>query len=599
MTRFNSHFRTYASLFGAALVSVACAGSDGSSNSNSTDNQSGSTVLPDESDNNSLPALDNDLQDNSAFYSADGYDEVTMLDVLVRTATVAGPCTTEDISGCSLADILSDNDGNDEFEPEIDVHFSSADYSDDTNISNAILKQRGDTSRQADQKSFAVKLDKGLPLWRNERRLQLNKHPYDVERIRNKLSFDLMRGVEHLNSLRTQFVHLKIEDNGQTTDYGVYTHVEYVGDEYLANRGYDPDSAIYKTVNFTFDRLPDRLQIDSDGEPVDEDLFERNLEIKNGDDHSALIEMLDALNDPDSDKAEVLEKHFNENNLVSWLATNILLGNANTVYENYYVFNPTGSDDFYLLPWDYDSAFKTEADPDNYTGQEQLRRRMSYGVSKWWESRLIRTWLQQPGAMETLQERVESLYNGALSPDRVSALISQYQDTIQPYLLSAPDLQYLYGSDDQERVVEWLANIEDMPGRVEENYQNFVNDPGWPMSFALKDSVNSNGTVRFSWSPSYDFQGDALAYKLEVAATPAFENIIYTQTDIPDETQTGSDGEAEIQLEVPSASLGSGTYYWRVIAFEADQPDQNWRPAYTRVSYNGEYYYGTAQLTLD
>ena len=593
MTRTRPRKRFLIALFCAVIVNASCVG--GGSGGNSNDDPD---ITLDDVDT-SLTPLANDLQDNASFYLADGYEPVSMLDLVLRTNTIEGTCDEVDISGCQLADVLNDTDGSDEFEPEIAVHFSATDYADDGSAANAMLKQRGDTARQAEQKSFAVKLDDDLPLWRRERRLQLNKHPFDVERIRNKLSFDLMQDIEHLNSLRTQFVRLQIQDNGQTTDYGVYTHIESVGDDYLANRGYDADSALYKSVNFTFDRLADRLQIDSTGAVLDEAQFERNLEIKTGDNHSALISMLDSLNDPTSDKSALLATHFNENNIATWLAVNILLGNANTVYENYYLFNPASTDDFYLLPWDYDSAFKTEADPDDYSGQEQIRRRMIYGVSKWWESRLIREWLQQPGAWEKLRGRVYSLRQNELSNRRISALIETYQDTIQPYLLNEPDLTYLYGTDDQNKVIEWFTHIEEMPGRVGENYSRFFNDPGWPMSFALNEAVVSNGEVTFSWAPSHDFQGDALAYTLEVAPTPAFDQPVYRQSNIAHAPIAGADGEDQLSLVVPTASIGNGTFYWRVIAFELEEPADSWRPANSRVAYDGQTFYGASALAID
>ena len=593
MTRRLPRKRFLVALLGAVIINVSCTGGNGTS-ANDDDPSVDLTDI-----DTSLEPLPNDLQDSASFYLSDGYDEVSMLNMLVRTATVDGPCNADDIRGCQLDDVLADLDDSDDLEPAIAVHFSATDYSDDASEANAHLRQSGDTERAAAQKSFALTLDEGVPPWRHERRLQLNKHPFDVERLRNKLAFDLIRDIDHLNSLRTQFVHLNIEDNGQTTDYGVYTHVEYLGESYLSNRGYDTDSAIYQSVNFLFDRLPERLQIDDDGAPVDTARFERNLQIHNGEDHRALVSMLDSLNDASSNKASVLRAYFNDNNIATWLAVNILLGNANTVYENYFLMNLARTDDFYLLPGDFDSAFKTEADPDDYSGQEQIRRRMIYGVSKWWESRLIRLWLQQPGAWETLRGRVYTLRENALSDSRISALIDRYVDVVQPYLLAAPDLDYLYGTDNQNKVIEWFTHIEALPERVEDNYRNFFNDPGWPMSFSLLGADVANGEVTFRWSPSYDFQGDALAYTLDVSATPAFDSVLYRELSITNAPQPGVGGQAEISATVPSAVLGSGELYWRVTVFETDNPDTQWRPANSRVSYNGNDYYGAAVLVID
>lgn len=562
-----------------AAVLVSACGGNGNSGTNGSDGD--------------LPSSSSDLKEPAGFYKKDGYENLAPLEVSIRTATADGPCDEEDITGCTLDTINSDNDGSDNFEPEINVHFLATDYPQDSLEANAEFKQRGDTSRAAAQKSYSVKLYKDAAQWRNERRLQLNKHPFDEERIRNKLSFDLMSNIDNINSLRSQFVHLFVEDKGQSQDYGLYTHVEYVGKEYLANRGYPEDSPIYKTVNFTFNRLADRLQVNADGSPVDEALFERNLEIKSGDNHRVLIEMLDALNDPVANKKAVVDTYFNENNIITWLAVNILLGNNDTVFENYYLYNPLGTKKFYFLPWDYDGAFKTENNPDEYSGQDAIRRRMEYGVSKWWDSVLIRTWLQQTGSYEKLTSRVKELASGRLSTGTVNSLVESYRPLIQPILMSEPDLQYMEGTDAENKLVEWTTQTGTMASRVQTNRNNFVNDPGWPMAFNLLSATPGAGVLDFSWAPSFDFQGDAITYTLDVSNDPAFGSSVITVDNIPNNPGTGT-----VTATVDSGTLSTGTWYWRVIARDNANPQENWRPAYSRITVNGEYYYGIGTFDM-
>ncbi len=576
-------------LFAAALITVSC--SSGGGGSDPTDE------IPDENQSG-LPALASDLAEPVSHYTKDGYDTIDLLTVNLTTAIAAGACDTDDISGCTLDDINNDTDGNDDFKPKINVHLVSSDYPEDNLVANAELKQRGDTSRQAEQKSYSVRLEKDLPLWRNERRLQLNKHPFDQERIRNKLSFDLMKNIDHLNSLRTQFVHLFIEDNGQQTDYGLFTHVERVGKNYTQNRGYEKDSPIYKTVNFKFERLEDRLQINSDGSPVDKDLFERNLEIEEGEDHRPLIAMLDALNDPDADQQAVLDKYFNENNIITWLAVNILLGNANSVFENYYLFNPKDSDRFYYLPWDYDGAFKTELHPDEDTGEEQRRRRMEFGVSKWWDSVLIRSWLSQPGSYDKLKSHIKTLANGALSEATIKNLIESYKPIVQEVLANEPDITHLEGTTNQGRIIEWLSHVDEMPGRVKTNFDAFNNDPGWPMAFALFSAEVAGSMATFSWAPSFDFQGDTISYHLELSDTPQFTNTLFNEDSIAHSPVKNAGEHEKIIFTADIGSLTAGTYYWRVTATDDRDPENNWRPAYEIIKVDGVRYYGSAILEI-
>lgn len=585
-------FTHLSTLIGSAILLAACSG--GGSGGSSDDGGGGTN---NGIDNTSLKPQSSDLADNAEFYKKDGYETLDVLTVNVVTAPQEGVCDEEDTAGCTFQDINNDNDGSDDLKAKMKVHFSASDFPVDGLDFNAAIKQRGDSSRQSDQKSYAVTMEKNLPLWRNERRLQLNKHPFDPVRIRNKISFDLMKDVVHLNSLRTQFVNLTIEDEGLVQDYGLFTHVEHVTKQYLTNRGYNADSPIYKTVNFDFTRLEDRLRLNEDGSPADEDRFERNLEIKGGDDHRPLVAMLSALNDPDSDKAKIIEENFSENNVVTWLAFNILVGNIDTVYENHYILNPLGSNRFYYLPWDYDGAFRTEKNPDDYEGQNAMFRRINYGISKWWHSMLIRNWLQQEGSYALLQTRVKELYTGALSANRITALTDSYKPLIQPILMVSPDVTNLYGETEQEKLIEWYAEIEAMPGIVKTNYENFINTAGWPMTFELNEAVTAGATSTLSWVPSWDFEGDEITYDLTVADNPDMLDPVINQT-VANLVVKSTGEHGKITTDIDTSNLSTGTWYWSVIARDNSNPEANWRPSNTRTTVDDADYYGVSSFSV-
>ncbi|MBK6757130.1 MAG: CotH kinase family protein, partial [Moraxellaceae bacterium] len=160
--------------------------------------------------------------------------------------------TTTDTSTWTFADVNNDADDSDANVPEIDAHFVIDGFADDGKAKNATLRLRGHSTRLADQKSYRIKLAKDAGLWRGEQTLQFNKHPYDLIRVRNKLAFDLFRDIPHIPSLRTQFVQMQItnfDKSGKqyaTNDYGLFTHVEKMGKEYLVNRKLPTDGNIYK-----------------------------------------------------------------------------------------------------------------------------------------------------------------------------------------------------------------------------------------------------------------------------------------------------------------------------------------------------------------
>ena len=55
---------------------------------------------------------------------------------------------------------------------------------------HATIELRGSTSRTAIQKSYQIKLYADAGTWRGSRIINLLKHPFDLTRVRNALSFE-------------------------------------------------------------------------------------------------------------------------------------------------------------------------------------------------------------------------------------------------------------------------------------------------------------------------------------------------------------------------------------------------------------------------
>ena len=82
------------------------------------------------------------------------------------------------------------------------------------------------------------------------------------------------------------------------------------------------------------------------------------LEIKGDSDHTKLIEMLDALNDESQKIDDVLGTYFDTENLVYWLAFQILTGNCDTQNRNCYLYSSLNSNTWYFLDWDNDGMLR-------------------------------------------------------------------------------------------------------------------------------------------------------------------------------------------------------------------------------------------------
>ena len=116
---------------------------------------------------------------------------------------------------------------------------------------NATVQIRGQTSSRNAQKNYKIELKKNKGSWRGQRTIALNKHMGEGLRFRNKMAYDLIKGIDQMMGLRTQFVHLYVKDltdsdTGAFVDYGLYTQVEQLNKTALKAHGLDSTGQLYK-----------------------------------------------------------------------------------------------------------------------------------------------------------------------------------------------------------------------------------------------------------------------------------------------------------------------------------------------------------------
>ncbi len=510
-----------------------------------------------------------DIGDYNAFYQQSGYAIPNVIRMNVRVAnTVQGVCNIANQSGCTLNDLLADTNGRDAFKVEIPVHASGTGLPNDGLDVNATLRQRGNTARFGPQKSFRLKLDSKESLWRNERRLQLNKNPFEPTRFKNKLAFDLFTSVPHLPSLRTQFVNLWIDNGSGLQDYGLFTHTEFVGKEYVVNRGLGKDDNLYKIEFFRFSESDlSSLQVDEDGKPLDEDQFATRLEIENGKDHRMLVEMMQAMLDPDRSFDSVLDEHFNRNNVLTWLATNLILRQADAITHNFYLYNPAGTKRFYFLPWDYDGTFESEQPLSNSIENSELQKRKFYGYARGRNSEFVNRFYRLPGAHDLLVRAIDELRANHYTDERILQHATTLNALVKPYLTALPDSEHVRF---EESSPQRLVSV------IQQNETDIKNNYSIPMEPTILDDpeVDLQGRLQLRWEPAFDVVGrSSLTYDLIVSTSPYFEpqNIVFSDSGIND-VQSGT-----IPYSIDTARLPSGRVYVRVIARASIEPGRFWQ----------------------
>ena len=419
-------------------------------------------------------------------------------------------------------------------------------------VPNATVQIRGQTSSQNAQKNYKIELKKNKGTWRGQRTINLNKHMTEGMRFRNKLAYDLIRGIPQMVGLRTQFVHLYVKDNteepgGKFEDYGIYTQVEQLNKTALKSHGLDSNGQLYKINSFEFYRYEDIIKKEDDA-GYDKTAFEKMLEIKGDSDHTKLIDMLTDLNDNSKPIADILDQYFDRENLTYWMAYQILTGNVDTQNRNTYLYSPQNSDTWYLIAWDNDGSFmRTEYNIQNRSDQGSWE----CGVSNYWGNVLFQRCLQSEDFREELDAAIQDL-RSYLSVDRISSMIEGYRTVTQKYLNQMPDQMYAPLTKAQYDTV--AAAI---PSEVEQNYELYKESLEKPMPFYIGKPVIEGNTLKLNWDASYDFDAETITYTVELAKDYKFNEIVFRQDNIqiPEaETTVPADGQYFVRVRATNAS---------------------------------------------
>ncbi|PYI53833.1 exopolysaccharide Pel transporter PelG [Paenibacillus flagellatus] len=447
-----------------------------------------------------------------------------------------------------------------------------------TTEANAKISLRGNTARYAPQRSYKIKLNEQAGLWRDQRILNLNKHYYDSSRIRNKLSFDLFETLPDIASLRTQFVRLFVKDlsaggngNQPFVDYGLYTHIENPNKQFLKNHWLDPNGQLYKAEMFEFFRYPESLKSQSDP-GYDKQAFEKVLEIEGREDHDKLLAMLDDVNNRAIPINDVIAKHFDLDNYLTWLAANILMDNMDTAAHNFLLYSPLNSNKWYFVPWDYDGGWELQR------GLQSISP-FGNGISTYWGNVLHNRFFHSEANVRLLRDKIEELHK-TINNESVAARLALYKPVLEPFLARAPDKNFY--PIQTNKLDDELRIIAETPSR---SLARFEEDVQKPKPIFLGDvQKNDSGQHVFVWEHSFDLQGDELFYDWSIAKDPLFTTGVENRTGLTG-TQTVVD------------ALKPGTYYWKVVV--RDQKGNTQIAFDQHEDEEGNFYFGIRQIKVE
>ncbi len=489
---------------------------------------------------------DTAITDNKAFYNEDslsGIQEIYITVLEPKESDSRYNFTLEQLNS-HIVDPFAKHD------PEIKVIFQEGfngsiqkdNYGYGLSDYNATMKLRGQSARLADLKSYKIRLNSKAP-WGKYVTVNLNKHPYDDLRIRNKLAFELIKDISDITSVSTQFVHLYIKDfsegdySAPYVDYGLFTHVENIDTRYLKNHGLDEKGHLYKCENFEFKRHEDIIK-NVDDYTYDENDFEDILEIKGVNDHQKLIEMLDAVNDEHTHINDVIATYFNRANFITWLALNVITDNIDTQSRNYYLYSPTDSTTWYFIPWDYDKSMGAYSD---------TRPIWQKGISNLWGNILVQRFLRNTDNRAELDAKMVELSN-KISQDKLEYYSELFKPIAIRFLTTEPD--NIPPALDVDAINE---EFELLKGSIQKNMDAYYASLERPMPVFLYPPHLNGNFLEFDWSQSYDFQDDQIYYHFQASDSPLFTNILYEADNL-------------LNNELIIRKFPPGHYYYRIFS---------------------------------
>ncbi len=233
------------------------------------------------------------------------------------------------------------------------VHFTNA-FIDET-IENVGFRLRGNTSRNAQKKSFKLSFNTFEPgrKFYDVEKMNLNGEHNDPSIIRSKISWD---HYQKNNMATTRAAHCAVYINGEY--YGLYISIEHIDEEFLKNHFEDDTGNLWKCLwpaDLTY-RGPNA----SDYHPYQDET--RPYELKTNEDeydYNELARLITILHDtPPALFPDSLEQVLVVPDVLKYAAMNVLMGNWDDYWflrNNYYLYHDPSLDRIRFIPYDYDN----------------------------------------------------------------------------------------------------------------------------------------------------------------------------------------------------------------------------------------------------
>jgi len=285
---------------------------------------------------------------------------------------------------------------------------------------NILARYRGGSTRWLSKKNWKIKFpDRDYTVYKMNTKSEFA----DFTLMQEKLSFDVFAGANVLVP-DVSYMSIVLNDEYQ----GVYLRAEQLNKDFLVNHGKNSSDNIYKVTDITMKFLPNSVDYATQYEK------KTNKSQPNTD----IQEFIKLLNRTDEgDFKAMLETKFYINELISFMAVAILVGNGDFDNGGYYLFHNVEADKWELIPWDNNNNTMgiSSFDYSGFLADASLYLNTIYGSDNdprknpWWNTLFTRT-IRVPEFRQKLYDRLTQLQNTTFSQGQMNTLIQTNYNTI-------------------------------------------------------------------------------------------------------------------------------------------------------------------------
>ncbi len=303
------------------------------------------------------------------------------------------------------------------------------------------IKVSGSSSRSLEKRSLYLKLNKGLK-WHGQSRFSLNAMGSDPTLMRNRIVRDIYQSIDEVGPW-TAYQNIYLND----APLGLFLQIEWVERPMFQRLGLGGKGQIFHPNDKYYCGDLDK----SNKMDMEDCWFHFTPPFE---DYSALKTLINNIdNTPINEFDKFMEKNFDVDSVINWIAVNVLVADGDTYNKNYFLYLNDLNGKWTVVPWDYDLTFGRNFDPfldypDNIFNDSFV---YFYPPELGAYNPLKMKFLRNPTLLSRFKKRLAHLMGlqkegdnpgfGIFSPDAMSSRISELKSQLLPEVQRDPFLR--------------------------------------------------------------------------------------------------------------------------------------------------------------